>query len=386
MGVTEAIYIKLDADTKNYIVYEGNTRLACVKHLLKNEPNSLQKRTIKVEILDPKMEMYHINYIVGRAHLIGKKQWDSYEANSFLYREYQDRREKKFDNESDTIRDLVNEFGIKPAQVKNSIKAFEFLEKHQLVERNLGVEKYSYFESYANSPVIQKLAILVNDPESAADLDLSVTKKNAFDDMFIKQVQRDNCPKTVDIRDYLIKIARAAENKNFNALKELINDGADVEDAVVSVDQEQETIITLFSNLAKKIDTINTSALLKQIELEKGFKSKLQKIKNFLETNLNLDGVIDEATETAMIVSPPRNPDNKATFRQIRMLATKYDQLPSKPAKINFKNLEAYFYKKLNSDKGFTQGEWHTLLLDCNKEKKIPKDIVRDIEDYLDRD
>ena len=227
---------------------------------------------------------------------------------------------------------------------------------------------------------------MVNDPESAADLDLSVTKKNAFDDMFIKQVQRDNCPKTVDIRDYLIKIARAAENKNFNALKELINDGADVEDAVVSVDQEQETIITLFSNLAKKIDTINTSALLKQIELEKGFKSKLQKIKNFLETNLNLDGVIDDATEEASTVSKPRNPDNKATFRQIRMLATKYDQLPSKPAKINFKNLEAYFYKKLNSDKGFTQGEWHTLLLDCNKEKKIPKDIVRDIEDYLDRD
>ena len=31
----------------------------------------------------------------------------------------------------------MNEFGIKPAQVKNSIKAFEFLEKHQLVERNL---------------------------------------------------------------------------------------------------------------------------------------------------------------------------------------------------------------------------------------------------------
>ena len=181
-----------------------------------------------------------------------RKQWDSYEANSFLYREYQDRREKKFDNESDTIRDLVNEFGIKPAQVKNSIKAFEFLEKHQLVERNLGVEKYSYFESYANSPVIQKLAILVNDPESAADLDLSVTKKNAFDNMFIKQVQRDNCPKTVDIRDYLQKIARAAENENLNALKGLINDGADVEDAVVAVDQDQETIITLFSNLARK--------------------------------------------------------------------------------------------------------------------------------------
>ena len=93
MGVMEAIYIKLDADTKNYIVYEGIPGWP-VKHLLKNEPNSLQKRTIKVEILDPKMEMYHINYIVGRAHLIGKKQWDSYEANSFLYREYQDRREK----------------------------------------------------------------------------------------------------------------------------------------------------------------------------------------------------------------------------------------------------------------------------------------------------
>ena len=25
------------------------------------------------------MEISHINYIVGRAHLIGKKQWDSYE-------------------------------------------------------------------------------------------------------------------------------------------------------------------------------------------------------------------------------------------------------------------------------------------------------------------
>ena len=35
--------------------------------------------------------------------------------------------EKKFDNESDTIRDLVNEFGIKPAQVKNSIKDLNFL-------------------------------------------------------------------------------------------------------------------------------------------------------------------------------------------------------------------------------------------------------------------
>ena len=46
-------------------------------------------------------------------------------------------------------------------------------------------------------------------------------KKNAFDNMFIKQVQRDNCPKTVDIRDYLKKIARAAENENLNALKRI---------------------------------------------------------------------------------------------------------------------------------------------------------------------
>ena len=357
-----------------------------MKHLLKNKPESLKKRTIKVEILDPKMEISHINYIVGRAHLIGKKQWDSYEANSFLYREYQDRREKKFDNETETIRDLVNEFGITSSQVKKSIKAFEFLEKHQLAERNLGVEKYSYFEAYANSPVIQKLANLVNDPESATEMELNVTEKNAFDNMFIKQVQRDNCPKTVDIRDYLKKIARAAENENLNALKGLINDGADVEDAVVAIDQDQETIITLFSNLARKIDTINTSALLRQIEQERGFKSKLQKIKNFLETNLNLDGVIDDATEEASTVSKPKNPDKKVTYRQIRMLATKYSQLPSKPAQINFKNLEAYFFKKLNSDEGFTQGEWHILLLDCMKQNKIPKDIVRDIEDYLDHD
>ena len=60
---------------------------------------------------------------------------------------------------------------------------------------------------------------MVNDPESAADLDLSVTKKNAFDDMFIKQVQRDNCPKTVDIRDYLIKLQGQLKIKILMLLK-----------------------------------------------------------------------------------------------------------------------------------------------------------------------
>ena len=47
----------------------------------------------------------------------------------------------------------------------------------------------------------------------------------------------------------------------------------------VAIDQDQETIITLFSNLARKIDTINTSALLRQIEQERGFKSKTSKDK-----------------------------------------------------------------------------------------------------------
>ena len=81
-------------------MYEGNTRLAAVRKILKDHENHKVPHDIPCRVILDDVNQEVINAIVGQAHLKGKKGWDSYELNSYLCREFNHRIE--IHNESST--------------------------------------------------------------------------------------------------------------------------------------------------------------------------------------------------------------------------------------------------------------------------------------------
>ncbi len=382
-GVNERLIVQKNSDTKKFTVIEGNTRLACIRQILEQELIKDFSRDVNIMELPEDLSRETVTYIVGRYHLVGKKDWSSHESNAYIYRRYLEI--KNIDSEkskTQLIDVLAKEFGIKTGPIKRSLKSFEFLEKHNLRESDLGSRKYSYFDMYANSTAIQKTAKEINDPERAEIQGVEVNSHNAMDTMFIKHVQREDCPKTVDIRDWLVKICTAADGGRVDPLKLLIEDDVSIIEAVKNIDSGREDVIAFFNKIHQKLKgaRIETRKIKEELITDEAFRRKIKYIHNFLGLQLDLP------TTTKQIRRGRRrifDPEKVATWKECTTLATILSQLPSRPNSCQFNRLQAYFIKEMNEER-LTFGKVDEIKEFAEKEKEVPQNIVDEIEEFLD--
>jgi hypothetical protein len=390
-GVNEELFVQKDSETQNYKVFEGNTRLAAVKHILEESLGSISDY-LPVAILPDDMGQAEINAIVGQAHLVGKKEWDSYEAKSFIYREYDYRMKQNDRDEREVIASLNKEFLVKTSEVTNAVKAFSFIEKYDLEDSPLSYRKFVYIEEYCKSKIIQDCAEVFNNKQMANAAGIQISDDHAFDKMYIAQLKRDKTAKAVDIRDYLKNISNAAKNGNYEPIKSLLEDKATIEDAVRLVDEEREDIVTFinktYSALKKK--GVNNKALQDEVDNNQEFREKISFITNTLQLYTNLDDGVDAVTgaDHEVEIKWDESKTNKTkgerpvTFPQCKMLAAKISKLPYRPNSLTFPRLQAFFLNKKSNDDSFNQNEVHDILSSIEDNKVIPQYIIDGIEHF----
>jgi hypothetical protein len=157
----------------DYVVLEGNSRLAAYRFLAAKNPIKWAK--IRCTVLPAEIDEKLVFALLGQYHVKGKKDWAPYEKAGFLYR-----RHKEHNIELSTVADEV---GIGHKEAKHLVSVYEFMIEHDDTDST----RWSYYDEFLKSTKIKKAR------EEFAH----------FDDFIVGQVKSGGIAKAVELRDKL---------------------------------------------------------------------------------------------------------------------------------------------------------------------------------------
>jgi hypothetical protein len=179
-GLLDALIVK----DETFEVLEGNSRLAAWRWLYNNDKDN-------ATLLPANTPEPLIFAILGQYHIRGKKDWAPYEQAGFLYR--------RFRYHKQDIPTVADELGIKLGEAQHQIEVFEFMVKHNELNR----ERWSYYDEFIKSKKIKKAR------EQYPD----------FDKLIVQKIRKSEIKRAVDVRDSLPAIC-AGPAKNLKRFVE----------------------------------------------------------------------------------------------------------------------------------------------------------------------
>lgn len=129
----------------DYVVLEGNTRLAAYRILAKQEPDNENWKKMKCVVLPENITEDDINILLGASHIKGKKDWDPYEQAGHLYRWHTNSRLP--------LVTMAKQLGLTKGVVESMINVYNFMKEHDDLNKN----RWSYYEEYLKNKGISKL-------------------------------------------------------------------------------------------------------------------------------------------------------------------------------------------------------------------------------------
>lgn len=174
-GLTDPLIVR-DGD---YVVLEGNSRLAAYRILAKGDP--ILWGMVKVKLLPSDIGEDVIFSLLGEYHIIGRKDWAPYEQAGYLYR-----RQSK--HGVDPAK-MAKELGLSKGKVNHLLSVYRFMVEHN----DNNVDRWSYYEEYLKHREIKKAR------EEFPELDQAVVAKIASGEI----------PRAVDVREKIKAIARS---------------------------------------------------------------------------------------------------------------------------------------------------------------------------------
>tara|TARA_B100001250_G_scaffold135842_2_gene116233 strand:+ start:3833 stop:5212 length:1380 start_codon:yes stop_codon:yes gene_type:complete len=379
--VNEPLFVQFNDEDKSYIVYEGNTRLAAVRRLLNDGDNKVPA-DLPCRVIPQDVEQGVINAIVGQAHLKGKENWDTFEANSYLHREFMYRKENG-DKDQDIYLSLKGEFGVNMPKVKLANKTFEFIKKHNLTDTHWAIDKYSHWEEFNKIQAKRDVFDFFNDPKNAASAGIEGTSKDAFDKAIIKLVKDQNGPISWQLKEDLKLIGKAAKTGNMEPIKSILN-GERLVEAKASVDEDRQDVISAINAFHKKILNVEISAIKKEIKEDRAFAKKVKFLSTRLKAMVDIKGAIkDTVTDKPFM---PKDPNKEATYNQTWYLATIISTCSTASKEMRQRNkIQKYFLEGFETKK-LTQGEVYRIAISIHSENKVPKDVITSIEDHISKE
>ena len=190
-GLIDPIIVR-DGD---FVVIEGNSRLAAYRSLASNDPtkwNMVRCRVLPADIQDA-----DVYAMLGQYHVKGKKDWAPYEKAGFVYRRHMD---QKVD-----IPDVAREMGVSSQQIRHLVDVFQFMKDNGDDNR----ERWSHYDEFLKSRKIKKARDDITDFESKV---VGMIKTGSV--------------RAVDIRDQLPTICQTPK-----VLKKFAKGDVDIEDA-----------------------------------------------------------------------------------------------------------------------------------------------------------
>lgn len=248
-GVTDPLWVR-DGD---YVVLEGNSRLAAIRLLAQKNPIKWGK--VKCHLLPADIADKKIFSFLCQCHVIGRQDWQPYEQAGIIYRRY------KF--HSDSADSMAKEMGIKKSEIDHLIHVYSFMDEHDDTQ----VDHWSYYHEYLRSTIIGKQREMC--PE--------------LDGIIVDRVKSGEIPKAEDVRDKVKEIARIggkvfrAYMKNSKSLDECY------EKAIEHT--EDSALWKALNKFRVKIGDLDTKKSLRNMDEEprKKCKYELKKIKQSVD-------------------------------------------------------------------------------------------------------
>lgn len=198
-GLLEALLAVKRND--EYVVLEGNSRLAAYRILFESNPSKWGK--VRVDLLPETITEDEIFTLIGSVHLNKKKDWTVFEQAAYVY------RQKKIQKCPDKT--LAKKVGLSAPTVKKYIQVYEFM-----VHADDTVQSHwNYYEQYVTNKDIQRYRDTY--PE--------------MDDLVVKQIKTGKIKMAKDIRDKLGKIAKSTDKTSNRIMRDYIAGSIDIDDA-----------------------------------------------------------------------------------------------------------------------------------------------------------
>ena len=163
----------------DYVVLEGNSRLAAYRILAKGDP--IRWGMVKVKLLPSDIGEDMVLSLLGEYHISGRKDWAPYEQAGYLYR-----RHSRHGVDSAK---MAKEMGLSTRMVNHLLSVYGFMVEH----KDNNVDKWSYYDEYLKHNEIKKVR------EEHPELDGVVAAKIASGEI----------PRAVDVREKVTAIVRA---------------------------------------------------------------------------------------------------------------------------------------------------------------------------------
>lgn len=219
----------------DFVVLEGNSRLAAYRILQKQDPIKWAK--VKCKILPSDISDKAIFTLLGQYHIIGRKDWSPYEQAGYLYR----RRE----NSKQPIDFIAEELGITLSKAKRFVEVYKFMIDHNDVH----ADKWSYYEELLKSSAINTYLKTVD----------------GLEETIVKQIKNGEIKQAVDIRHKLGGIAKVTGKTAKRIMKEIAEEKTDIYGGYEHIEDTGKTG-SIYQNLNK----------FRQKIMEEGFKDKMK--------------------------------------------------------------------------------------------------------------
>lgn len=181
-----------------YVVLEGNSRLAAYRLLFQKDPVKWCK--VRVCLLPDSISESDIFTLLGQYHLIGRKDWSVFEQAAYLYRQQES---SKIDTDI-----LAKNVGLTTGKVNTYITVYKFMLEHD----DLRPDRWSYYEEYLKNRGIRKYR------ETSPEID----------DTFVKQVKTGQIKQAIDVRDVLGKVAKSGDRVAKKVMHDIIDGQTDI--------------------------------------------------------------------------------------------------------------------------------------------------------------
>ncbi len=244
-GLIDPVIVR-DGD---YVVLEGNSRLAAYRLLYKQDPIKWSK--IKAIILPKDIPDSTIFALIGQYHIIGRKDWDPYEQAGYLYR--------TINKSNKTPELLASELGMKISDIKKLLSVYEYMLKKDDNHPN----KWSYYEELLKNRGIKK----------------AFDEISGLENKIVDDIKSDKIRMAIDVRK-LGDISKVNDKLSKKILKDIAEGKEDIYSGfdIVAGSGKMDNNFQIISNFRKKItDESFSNKLLKDDNLG-GIEFELKKI------------------------------------------------------------------------------------------------------------
>jgi hypothetical protein len=163
----------------DFVVLEGNSRLAAYHHLASENPAKWS--AVRCTLLPADIDEKLVFALLAQYHVKGKKDWVPFEKAGFLYRRHK--------HQHIDLSDVAHEIGIGKDEARHLTSVYQFMIDHADDDR----DHWSYYDEFLKSRKIRK----------ARD------EVAGFDDFIVGEVKSGRIGKAMDLRDKLPVICTA---------------------------------------------------------------------------------------------------------------------------------------------------------------------------------